>query len=254
MIRHKDFFVILIRLFLGYIFFSSGLCKLTHGHFGQIIGPLFLEDELAKYSLGLFIRVVATLQVVCGILLLSQRFSTLGAIMLVPMNTSILSVTISQHWQGTPYVNGFFLLLNILLLVYDWHKLKVLINPKLAPLTKATQVDSYSNNIYNIAGMFFAFVALLASRSDIIFTNAFAVAAFVCYGYGTVHLQAITKMQAIMVVLFMLNMIFITIAGRHASVMPKLVLYNSALIMVLMPLLFIKKLNPVGNAVMADRV
>jgi hypothetical protein len=53
-------------------------------------------------------------------------------------------------------------------------------------------------------------------------------------------------------VLFMLNMIFITLAGRHASVMPKLVLGNSVLIMVLIPLLFIKKLNPISNVLTAD--
>jgi uncharacterized membrane protein YphA (DoxX/SURF4 family) len=127
MIRNKDFLIIITRLFLGYIFFSSGLCKLTHGHFGQIIGPPLLEDTLAQYGLALFARIIAVMQVTCGILLLSQRFSTVGAIMLLPMNLSILAVTISLGWQGTPYVNGFFVALNLLLLLYDWHKLKVLI-------------------------------------------------------------------------------------------------------------------------------
>ncbi|WP_162499768.1 hypothetical protein [Mucilaginibacter terrigena] len=220
------------------------MCKLTNGHFGQIIGPPLLEAMLAKYGLALFARVVATLQVVCGILLLSQRFSTIGAVMLVPMNLSILAVTISQNWNGTPYVNGFFTLLNILLLIYDWHKLKVLVNPKLASSAKATVIDGHTYNIYNIAGILFASVAIVASRLDIIFTNAFAIAGFVCFGYAIIQVKAISKMQAIIVALVMLNMIAITLAGRLVPFAQKLVLYNTLLILVLTGLSFVKKLNP----------
>src|SRR5687768_14812442 len=98
MLKNKDLLTILIRLFLGYIFFSAGICKLTHGEFGQIIGPPWLEEGLAKYGLGLFAQVVAISQVICGTLLLSQRFSLLGAVMLVPMNVAILAVTVSMKW------------------------------------------------------------------------------------------------------------------------------------------------------------
>ena len=251
MIRHKDFFIILIRLFLGYIFLSAGLCKLTHGHFGQIIGPPFLEEQLAKYGLGLFAKVVATMQVVCGLLLLSQRYSTIGAIMLVPMNLSILAVTISQNWNGTPYVNGFFVVLNMLLLVYDWHKLKVLVNYKLAFSIKATAIDSYSNNVYNVAGIVFALIAIVASRMDVIFTNAFAIAAFICFGYAIIQVAAITKMQATIVGLVILNMIVITLAGRLIPFAQKVVLCNTLLIFVVIGLSFIKKLNPVDKLVSA---
>ncbi|QHS56094.1 DoxX family protein [Mucilaginibacter sp. 14171R-50] len=247
MIHHKDFFIVLIRLFLGYIFLSSGLCKLTNGHFGQIIGPPLFEAMLAKYGLALFARVVATLQVVCGILLLSQRFSTIGAIMLVPMNLSIFAVTISLNWQGTPYVNGFFTLLNVLLLIYDWHKLKILVNPKRASSVKPTIIDAHTYNIYNIAGMVFAAVAIIASRYDIIFTNAFAIAAFVCFGYAIIQVKAVTKMQAIIVALVMLNMIMITLAGRFGLMVQKLVLYNTLVVLLLISLSFIKRLNPVDK-------
>ncbi|MFC4213011.1 DoxX family membrane protein [Pedobacter lithocola] len=131
MINQKDFIVILIRLFLGYLFFSAGLCKLTHGEFGQIMGPPLLEDALAKYGLGIFAWIVAISQVVCGTLLMSQGFSTLGAVMLLPIYISIVAVTISMNWTGTPYVNRFFTMLNIAILIYDWHKLKVLVSPDL---------------------------------------------------------------------------------------------------------------------------
>lgn len=57
----KDFYILLIRLFLGYIFFSSSLCKLSQGQFGQIIGRCNLEAELAPYGLALFAIAVSQL-------------------------------------------------------------------------------------------------------------------------------------------------------------------------------------------------
>lgn len=251
MLRHKDFTVILIRLLLGYIFLSAGLCKLTHGHFGQIIGPPLLEDTLAKYGLGLFARIVAITQVVCGILLLSHRFSTVGAIMLLPMNLSILAVTISMHWVGTPYVNGFFIALNIALLLYDWHKLKVLINPAWASAIKPTALDAHNQNIFNIAGIFFAVAALVASRFSVAFTNVFAITAFAAMGYSVIQVKAINKMQALIVALVMLNMIIITLASLLGTVAQKLVLFNTLVIFALFAASFIKlpkrKILPVAQ-------
>jgi uncharacterized membrane protein YphA (DoxX/SURF4 family) len=251
--KHKDFFIILIRLFLGYIFLSAGLCKLTHGHFGQIIGPPLLEDMLAKYGLALFARVVAMLQVICGMLLLSQRFSTIGAIMLVPMNLSILAVTISMQWVGTPYVNGFFTILNFVLLAYDWPKLKVLLNPSLASTVKATLVDIYSKNIFNLFGVGFALSALLASRFNFMLTNIFAVAAFASFGYAIMQVTAISKTQLLIVVLVMLNMIFITLAGRLISFAQTLVLYNTLLILILLGLSFLKPFKKTGDLLITPR-
>lgn len=114
------------RLFLGLIFFTAGMAKLTHGDFFGIIGPVWLEERLAPYNLGLWVQFVAWSQIVIGLLLLSQRFATLGAIMLLPLISNILVVTVSLGWQGTPYVNAFLLMLNLFLLMADRHKIKFL--------------------------------------------------------------------------------------------------------------------------------
>jgi uncharacterized membrane protein YphA (DoxX/SURF4 family) len=47
------FLIISTRVFLGLIFFSSGLAKLTHGITPGLIGPVWLEERLAQYSLAL---------------------------------------------------------------------------------------------------------------------------------------------------------------------------------------------------------
>ena len=113
---------------LGLIFFSSGMGKLFADHaFPGLIGPVWLEDELTKYGLGLFARFVAFGQVIVGYLLLTLRFSTLGAVMLVPMVLNILVVTISMEWRGTPYVLAFFLASNLFVLAVDYRRLLPLI-------------------------------------------------------------------------------------------------------------------------------
>jgi uncharacterized membrane protein YphA (DoxX/SURF4 family) len=119
--------VIGTRLFLGAIFFTSGMGKLTHGDFPGLIGPVWLAERLEQFGLAPWAQFVGWSQVVIGLLLLSQRFATLGAVMLVPMITNILVITISLGWRGTPYVNAVLLLMNLFLLAADWKKLRWLV-------------------------------------------------------------------------------------------------------------------------------
>ena len=115
-----------IRFWLGFMLLSAGVTKLFHGNFIQLIGPPWLIEELAKYQLGLYAEFVAYSQIIIGFCLLVKRFATLGAVMAIPMFLNILMVTISQHWQGTPYVVAFLLLCNMYLLVFDFQRLKYL--------------------------------------------------------------------------------------------------------------------------------
>lgn len=232
--------IVLIRLFLGYIFFSAGLCKLTLGHFGQIIGPPTLETILAKYGLGLFAQVVAVLQVSCGALLLTQRFATMGAIKLMPMNISILAVTVSMHWAGTPYVNAFFILLNAILLLYDWHKLKIMINPTYIGKVKTTALDAHQQTPFYLISLLLALATLLTARISALATNALAVAAFVLMGYSIIKTAVITRLQSVIVALVLANMICITLAESFQFWAQQVVMYNTCLILVLVVISLIK--------------
>lgn len=126
----RNFFLVSTRIFLGYIFFSAGMAKLLHGNFPGIIGPVWLEERLAEYGLGMFARFIAYSQVLVGLLVMTQRFATVGAVMLFPIILTTLMVTVSMEWRGTPYVLGFLLLLNAILLLADYHKLKFLLTDK----------------------------------------------------------------------------------------------------------------------------
>lgn len=114
------------RVFLGLIFLTGGLSKLMP--FPNLMGPVWLEEELAKYGLGLFARFIACTQIITGVLLLTRRFALIGAILLFPMLINIMVITISLQWSGTPYVVAVFLLQNSILLINDYPKLKALIS------------------------------------------------------------------------------------------------------------------------------
>lgn len=118
------------RIFLGLLFFTGGLSKLIP--FPNLMGPVWLESELAKYGLELFARFIAYIQLITGILLLTGRFQLLGALVLFPMLLNILAITISLQWRGTPYVVCFFLIQNIVLLIDDYPRLLSLITEDMA--------------------------------------------------------------------------------------------------------------------------
>ncbi|WP_258097799.1 hypothetical protein [Marinoscillum pacificum] len=107
-------------IFLGLTFFGAGMAKLyfQHRYFGWI-GPVWLEERLEPYQLGLYARFIAYSQVIIGYLMLTLRFRLLGAIMAMPLIVNILMVTISQHWSGTPYVLSILLAMNLYLLIME---------------------------------------------------------------------------------------------------------------------------------------
>jgi uncharacterized membrane protein YphA (DoxX/SURF4 family) len=115
------------RIFLGFVFFTAGMGKLTHGHYFPLtMFPMSLAKILEPHGLALWGEFVAWSQVIIGFLLMSQRFATLGAIMSLPLILNIFVITVSLDFKGTPYLNAFLIALNLFLLAADYHKLKFL--------------------------------------------------------------------------------------------------------------------------------
>jgi uncharacterized membrane protein YphA (DoxX/SURF4 family) len=114
------------RWFLGILFTISGLAKLIPG-FPNTMGPVNLEFLLAPYGLAPFARFVAVSELGVGLLLLTRRFATIGALALAPMLLSIIVITRALHWRGTPYVVSGFLAVDAVLLLYDIRTLALLV-------------------------------------------------------------------------------------------------------------------------------
>lgn len=178
--KTKDFYALLIRLFLGYIFASAGLCKLTGGNFGQLIGPPWLIEELAKYQLKFFAEFIAFSQVLVGLLVMSQRYSVLGLITLMPINVSILIVTISQNWKGTPYVDAVLVALNVLALLYEWKTLKFLLLPDTTQISLPAKVNAlFPNQWWGTLGIGFGALGGFLGPWSHLATLVFGTLAFI---------------------------------------------------------------------------
>lgn len=233
MIKNKDFLVLLIRLFLGYVFFSSGICKLTHGNFGQLIGPPWLEEALAKHGLAFFAQVVAVCQVVLGTLLFTQRFSTLGAVMLVPMNISILAVTVSQNWTGTPYVNAVFLALNLALLLYEYKRFQFLLSTRELGPGAPSALEIFRAGPWPWGILASAFVTLVLAPVHYPSANVAGAITFILVGTGVLVPAGLTVLQKVIAGLAIVNMLLMTVAKLVPAV-PMVVVLVSGLILVLL--------------------
>lgn len=212
--KTKDFYALLIRLFLGYIFASAGLCKLTDGQFGQLIGPPWLIKELAQYDLELFGQFIALSQVVVGMMVMSQRYSVLGLIMLVPVNVSILMVTISQNWKGTPYVDSVFVALNILALLYEWKSLKFLLLPDTSEIKAPAKVNELFPNVWwGTLGIGFGALGGLLGQWSFPVALVLGSLAFVSMYVNVFTFQSYFLLEKIILALSGLAILSVTFAG-----------------------------------------
>jgi len=111
---------------LGLIFLSGGMSKLMP--FPGFIGPVWLEQELAQYGLGLFARFIAWSEAIIGLCLLLKQTRVLGAIMLVPLILNILLVTVSLGWRGTPWILAIFFAANVFLLACHYERWRPIVD------------------------------------------------------------------------------------------------------------------------------
>jgi uncharacterized membrane protein YphA (DoxX/SURF4 family) len=237
----KDFYILLIRLFLGYIFFSSSLCKLSQGQFGQIIGPCNLETELAPYKLGLLAITIAISQLIIGILLFAQRYALLGAIMAVPMNICILAITLSQGWLGTPVIDAFLLFLTLLLLLYDYPKLKFLILPQAEYLVRENILDqSFVNMKWQYLGIIAGIAAGISSRYNNVLMMSMASLAFACFLISLLSYPIFSNLEKLILIAIFSAML--TISYASLTGMPYFLLTLILSIFILLPALTIKKI------------
>lgn len=128
-------FTIYLRYLIGFAWVFASIVKIEGNRFTIADGTLEPINSTAHmfetfYQSGIFWQFIGWAQLITGGLLLSQRFSLLGAVMGIPIASGIFMITISYSFGGTPYITGLMFLGNIFLLVWDWDKLKVLLEPR----------------------------------------------------------------------------------------------------------------------------
>lgn len=121
---------VISRILLGLAFIPTGLVKLL----GERFTALGLESPVgfffeAMYRSGGYWNFIGTAQFLAGVLLLIPATATLGAVIFFPIILNIFVITISLHFNGTPFVTGPMLLASVFLLCWDYDRLKFVLFP-----------------------------------------------------------------------------------------------------------------------------
>jgi hypothetical protein len=126
-------FVVYLRYLIGGAYIFASVVKIKGERFTTADGsdyPIqsswhFFET---MYQSGLYWQFLGWSQCLAGLLLMTQRFATLGAMAFLPISINIFVITISYNFSGTPFITAGMLLANILLLAWDY--------PRFGPLWK----------------------------------------------------------------------------------------------------------------------
>ena len=131
---HKLFqvFTIFIRYLLGSAFVWASILKIRGVRFTPQSAELAPIDSLphlleAMYRSGFYWSFIGWAQFITGFLLMTQTFSTLGAVLYFPMMLSIFILTTDFQAPGILLVTSLMLLANMYLLVWDYNRLKFIV-------------------------------------------------------------------------------------------------------------------------------
>lgn len=156
-------FVIYLRYLIGFAFIFASIIKIKGERFTSIppTEPVGYFFE-AMYQSGFYWNFLGWAQLIAGSLLMSQRFSTIGALAFFPIILNICLITISIDFgSGTPVITTLMLLGTIFLILWDYKKLRILFKQDhqiKIDLTNQAKDDLMTDPVWTIAGV--TFVAL----------------------------------------------------------------------------------------------
>lgn len=124
-----QFFTVYLRFLIGasFIFAAIGMGKLNNSNssFGSESFPI---DESTPgmilffkvmFESGLYWKFIGWTQIIAGVLLMTQRFAKVGALIFFGLILNIFIITVSYNFKGTPIITGLLLLSIIFLLIWD---------------------------------------------------------------------------------------------------------------------------------------
>lgn len=127
-------FIIYSRYLIGGAFVYSSIVKIKGLRFTSedgssypINSPFHFFETM--YRSGVYWQFLGWGQLIAGLLLMTQRYSKLGALLFVAIISNIFVITISiPGFSGTPIVTGLMLLATLMLVIWDWDEIKILLN------------------------------------------------------------------------------------------------------------------------------
>jgi hypothetical protein len=158
-------FTIFLRYLIGSAFVFSSIVKIRGERFTTESGA---NDPInsawhyfeTMYASGIYWNFIGWGQMIAGFLLMTQRWSTVGALIFLPIIANIFFVTISYEFGGTPVITSLMFLANLYLLVWDYNKLQVLFSKSNFVYQDDNSPFSYSQS-WIFLGIFFFILTII---------------------------------------------------------------------------------------------
>jgi hypothetical protein len=153
-------FVIYLRYLIGFAFIFASIIKIKGERFTSIpptepVGHFFE----AMYQSGFYWNFLGWAQLIAGSLLMSQRFSTIGALVFFPIILNVCLITISIDFgSGTPVITSLMLLGTLFLILWDYKKWIILFKQDhqiKMDLTNQAKDDLMTDPLWTVAGVIF---------------------------------------------------------------------------------------------------
>lgn len=153
-------FVIYLRYLIGFAFVFASIVKIRGERFTSIptTEPVGYFFE-AMYQSGFYWNFLGWAQLISGALLMSQRFSTIGAFAFFPVILNVCLITHSVNFgSGTPLITTLMLLGTLFLLLWDYKKWIILFQRDHTihlDLTKEPEDKLMNDGIWTLASVLF---------------------------------------------------------------------------------------------------
>lgn len=147
--------VIYTRYLIGGAFVFASLIKIKGQRFTNVQGagsPFHSPEHFFEtlYQSGLYWQFLGIMQLVAGMLLMTQRYALLGALLFLPIIANVFVITISYEFGYTDVITGAMLLATVGLLVWDWNRLRVVFNQPVIILPTAT---FFERKLWEVVGL-----------------------------------------------------------------------------------------------------
>lgn len=126
--RWMRYFTALVRIALGFGFFTAGMVKIMGERFASGLSvnhPMghYLE---ALHVTGFYYPFIGVVQVIAALLLLIPRTALLGALIYFPVILNICILSISVRFEGSLVTSPLMVIANLYLLFWDYERIRPL--------------------------------------------------------------------------------------------------------------------------------
>jgi len=179
--RLLNLFVMLLRLLIGFAFIPSGYKKLINHRFTSLgtdtqIG-FFFEG---LYQSGSYWQFLGFVQIFAALLLMTQRFATVGNMLFFGIISNICIITFSMHFSGTVVITSLLVMSSLFLMFWDFHKIKYLFQKDNFSIQNLNYDLKSYHKIWIYMGFILFLLSLLISACNLSVLGNRIAMAFLC--------------------------------------------------------------------------